>query len=110
MRVLTLSIICVFLYGVAFSHSILDFGAVPDDYDTTTAFANSKALERTFEAANKSSHDRVVRIPPGLTFFIGPTLVTGIRDLNFRIEGTLRINNDVDAWPAMNGKKLMNAI
>lgn len=56
-------IIFVALLSLAAAFSIDEFGAIPNDSSMKTAWINQKAFEDAIEAANKSTTDRVVKIP-----------------------------------------------
>ena len=48
---LSLFVIVALIAPFSFSHSIEDFGAIPNDSSVETAYINSKAIEQAFEAA-----------------------------------------------------------
>ena len=72
----------------------VDGGAKADD--DSAALANAAALNASLAALAPGDALRV----PNKTFTImGGVVATGLRDVTLALEGTLRLSDDIDAWP-----------
>mmetsp|Transcript_35007 Transcript_35007/g.25488 ORF Transcript_35007/g.25488 Transcript_35007/m.25488 type:complete len:167 (-) Transcript_35007:1197-1697(-) len=93
-----LSVASVFSIASA-SHSILDYGAIPDLTDTDTAYANAYAFNKAIEAANAgTSADRVVLVPANYTFTLMPVHVDHLYNFVLTINGTILASEDNINW------------
>ena len=80
------------LISSSLAHSILDFGAVPNDYSVQAEMNNSKALYDTFMAANSTgNNDNIVLVPFGMNFSSFPIdkMLSDIYNVELVVDGTL---------------------
>ena len=84
-------------------YSIVEYGGVANVSTNEVALQNSAALLQTIFAANSSSTDRVVLIPPNLFFFIFDVSVSNIYNVTIKIEGGLVISNNITEWATQTG-------
>ena len=78
--------------GSTLAHSILDFGAVPNDYSVQAEVNNSRALYDTFMAANSTGNsDNIVLVPFGMNFSSLPidNRLNDIYNVELVVDGTL---------------------
>ena len=90
--------------GVAQAARSVDmFGAVSGDMSFKTAMANAQAIVTGLYTVHNStdpSDDRVLLVPKGALYGIGPIYVSGIHNVTLRIDGDLQAHDDVKTWPS----------
>eukprot|EP00455_Lapot_gusevi_P054830 TRINITY_DN885_c0_g1_i1.p1 TRINITY_DN885_c0_g1~~TRINITY_DN885_c0_g1_i1.p1 ORF type:complete len:433 (+),score=162.00 TRINITY_DN885_c0_g1_i1:85-1383(+) len=79
-------------------HSIVDFGAIPNDDSVAASETNTRALVNALLAANASSSDRTALIPAGSSYYIFTVNLTSLYKVNLQIEGVLIANNNITHW------------
>ena len=85
--------------------SILQFGAIPVVNTYDAAARNSEAIMKAFAAANEADSDRTVvvpKLPNDEAFYIIPVDLENMRDITFKVDGTLRVNDWIEKWDSEN--------
>lgn len=82
----------------AFSHSIVDFGAIADVETEAVSQMNSVAVKATILAANSSHTDRTVLIPPTGTFNVLNITVSDVHNISLIVAGELQMAKNISWW------------
>lgn len=78
------------LLGAQAAHNIMDYGAIPNLEDVTTAFKNGDAIAAAIAAANAEGElDREVLVPAGYNFTHMPVYASHLNNLTITVDGTL---------------------
>jgi hypothetical protein len=77
---------------------ISDFDALENVDTWAAAVKNTEALNSALLAANSSTRDRIVWIPPNTVFYIKNLTSSGLYDVTIIVDGTLKLNNDLVRW------------
>lgn len=85
------------------SHSIEDFGAVPNVPDIDVARKNSEAFLKAINAANEDPIDRVALVPVANLWFVFNVTASNLFNVTIRIEGALMISNNITEWENIMG-------
>lgn len=92
-------IIFICFFSVCFSiYDILNYGAVPKADSVPDHFRNQRAILSAIADANRSSGERIIRIP-AKTFYSMPIRVENARNITFLILGKLAASKNVRQWP-----------
>lgn len=88
--------------SVQASHSIDDYGAVPNDLSEKAATANSAAMVAALKAANTTANDRTVLVPPGKSYYYFVVRSDYLQDVTLQVEGVLLASNNISSsqWPS----------
>eukprot|EP01137_Pigoraptor_chileana_P009217 Opistho-2@57146 len=97
-----LLILCISAHvATAAVYSILDYGAIPNDYSSHAAETNSMAIKKALYAANMtdpSDRERVALVPESAKFYIVNTTVIGLTWITLRVDGTLILSDNRTLW------------
>ena len=94
-------------WNLGHSHSILDYGAVPNDPSNKAGWTNTLAIQSCLRAANQPGNDRLCFIPEDKKFYIFNAEVSQLHNITMQIDGTLVISNNITEWPKKeNGSRL----
>ena len=89
---------------VASTHSIDDFGAVPNDSSTKAALNNKNAMLKAIDAAMADKTDRTVEVPFGKNrerneYWMLEVAAFNLTDITFEINGEIVFPDDQTLYP-----------
>jgi len=95
MRVLVLALQLALAQSRVYDFQV-DGGALPDDSALATALKNGAAMNASLAALKPGDE---LHIPNKTFHLMGGVVVEGLDSVVIRIDGTLKLNDDMSAWP-----------